>query len=294
MFLMELHIAPMKNISCWAFRATCVGATDSYTEMIQLHEILKQKHRALQKIDTFDIPKQRQWLQVLTTSPKEMEKLPVFLDRYLKQNPSKSSLFGVNLNVGCPDPNIIAAGQGAALIKRRKRLKDLILAFLDNKNHNYKISLKFRLGMNQQDIERKVIVDVLNNINSIDDERLSTSIIHFKHSKQLSSETPIWNILNPILDLNRSIIINGHITTPNYIEKITPNLSIPISNSWKSLIKGIMIGRGLLTNPYIFNDLFVAKTSQIKLEDYRNALKMNLDQHPPTLHTKKNLIKLFS
>ena len=37
----------MKNISCWAFRALFPEATDSYTEMLNLKELVTLKRRVL-------------------------------------------------------------------------------------------------------------------------------------------------------------------------------------------------------------------------------------------------------
>ena len=69
---MEFHVAPMKGISDWKFRNKCLGATDSYTEMIQLREILRSKVRVMKKLDLQFIESQRQWIQILTNSPNEM------------------------------------------------------------------------------------------------------------------------------------------------------------------------------------------------------------------------------
>ena len=161
---MEFHVAPMKGISDWTFRKKCKGATDSYTEMIQLREILGNKTRAIDKLDLRALEGQKQWIQILTNSPREVEKLPFWLDTFCSKFPEKNHIYGININLGCPDPQIISAGQGAALIKRRKRIIDLINAFFETSEHPYHLSLKFRLGMNMRDVTMKVLLDVLENL----------------------------------------------------------------------------------------------------------------------------------
>jgi len=249
---MEFHVAPLKGISDWTFRKSCQGATDSYTEMIQLREILRNKARAIEKLDLEYIEGQKQWIQILTNNPREMEKLPFWLNTFCKEFPEKNHVYGININVGCPDPQIISAGQGAALIKRRKRILDLITAFLESSDHSYHLSLKFRLGMNMRDVTMKVLLNVLENLTVIDDIRFHTPIIHFKHAKQQSDERPIWEFLDPLLDAGFSFILNGNITMPQDIYTIRNQLDTKRKRLFNQHLKGIMIGRALISNPSAF------------------------------------------
>jgi len=119
----------MKNISCWAFRALFPEATDSYTEMLNLKEIITLRKRAWDNIDTFPIHNQQQWVQVLTNNVKDMASLPAIFDKFCRDNPERANIYGVCINACCPDPRVISAGEGAALVKRTKRLGDLIINF---------------------------------------------------------------------------------------------------------------------------------------------------------------------
>ena len=171
---------------------------------------------------------------------------------YRKDFPEKNHIYGVNINIGCPDPQIISAGQGAALIKRRKRIVDLVSSFLEPQNHPYHLNLKFRLGMNMKDVTLKVLLDVLESLSVIDDNRFHSPIIHFKHAKQQSDEPPIWEYLNPLLNAGFSFILNGNITKPQDIEIIKNQLDNDKQILIKKRMKGIMIGRALITNPSLF------------------------------------------
>ncbi len=249
---MEFHVAPMKGITNWDFRRKCRGATNSYTEMIQLRDILENRIRAKQKIDLSNIEGQNQWIQILTNSPRDMEKLPSWLSTFTNNFPEKRHIFGININVGCPDPQIISAGQGAALIKRRKRLRDLIEAFLTSTDHSYHLSLKFRLGMHMGDVKRKVLLDVLENLSTIDDMRLNPPIIHFKHAQQQSMDEPIWEYLNPILDSENPFILNGNIKKPQDVHIIQNRLDKKRKRLFEKHVQGLMIGRALISNPSLF------------------------------------------
>ena len=53
----------MENITAWAFRSLCNGASDSYTGMLSLTNLVK-RNNTWEEVDTFKIEGQRQWIQV--------------------------------------------------------------------------------------------------------------------------------------------------------------------------------------------------------------------------------------
>ena len=77
---MELHLASMENISCWAFRNLVKGPTDSYTGALSLNFILRK--REWKEVDLFPIPQERQWIQIATSKEEECRKLKK-LKKYL-------------------------------------------------------------------------------------------------------------------------------------------------------------------------------------------------------------------
>ena len=111
MIIMEFHLAPMQNISCWAFRASFQGVTDSYSEMIGIDQVLKNSNHAAETMDFYPVPDQRQWLQVITNSPNTIAQLPSHLQQWQSEHPESSALYGVNINAGCPSPEVIRAGK---------------------------------------------------------------------------------------------------------------------------------------------------------------------------------------
>ncbi len=287
---MEFHLAPMKNISCWAFRASILGITDSYVEMINLDSLLNNKENAWNLIDTYPIKNQKQWLQILTHNLKDISLLPKILNEFFKNNPERSNIYGVNINAGCPDPNIISAGDGAALIKRTKRLFDLIKSYLSApESQNLHLSCKLRLGLNEKEMNYNKIVDFLETLRSIDDHRLKPPIIHFKHAKQSSNEKCHWEFLESLLDTHIPVIINGDISVPNDINTIKKILPNKQQNQWDNLIAGIMIGRGVLKNPICFKAFNPIKDVKIDENQWKKLLYKNLKLHPPQ---KKFLVNL--
>ena len=270
----------MKNISCWAFRALFPEATDSYTEMINLKELVNLKRRAWDNIDTFSINNQRQWVQVLTNNINDISRLPESLEKFCSDNPERANIYGACINACCPDPRVISAGEGAALIKRTKRLRDLIMAFLGEPNsHPFHINCKLLLGINSKEMYYYKFLDFLNIIQSINDARLKPSIIHFKHAKQSSKSKPHWELLETALTADIPIIINGNICTNQDVEKIIKKLPLKSQKKCRTLISGIMMGRAAIKDLNCFQSFISSPNKRVISK--KTLIVDNLNKHPP-------------
>ncbi len=270
----------MKNISCWAFRALFPEATDSYTEMLNLKELITLKRKTWNNVDTFSIDNQHQWVQVLTNNINDISQLPTCLDQFCSDNPERANIYGVCINACCPDPRIISAGEGAALIKRTKRLRDLIIAFLGEPNsHPFHINCKILLGLNLNEMNYYKFLDFLNIIKDIKDKRLKPIIINFKHAKQSSKSKPHWELLETALTADMPITINGNINNNQDVQKIINKLPLKSQRKYETLISGIMIGRATLRNLNCFQTFL---SSPYKKQISKKTLIVdNLNKHPP-------------
>ena len=290
---MELHLAPMKGITCWAFRASVIGATDSYTEYINLKSLLKVDAKGWDNIDTYNIVGQRQWLQILTHDIREISIFPKILKEFCSTNPERAHIYGVNINAGCPDPAVITAGDGAALIKRIRRLKELIQAFIGKPNsHAFQISVKLRLGLNEKEMKYNKILKFLEELKSLEDPRISPPIVHFKHAKQTSKEPPHWELLESLINADVPIIINGSIKEPEDIEQIQKRLSSRSQQSWDKIISGIMLGREVIRNPECFKQ-FEKNLRIPEGKNWNDYFMENLKRHPPKNQFFANFRKFY-
>ena len=127
---MELHLAPLENVSCWAFRKLYSGATDSYTGMLSLNNLVRRDN-TWDEVDTFPIFGQRQWIQIATSKETECDTFLIKLDEEIKKYPEKNNIYGIQLNCSCPSPDLISLGQGPALIKRTTKLGKIIRKLLN-------------------------------------------------------------------------------------------------------------------------------------------------------------------
>lgn len=138
----------------------------------------------------------------------------------------------VNLNFGCPSATVVPKGKGGGILKDLKAMDEYLSGVFNNTD--IKISIKIRLGI-EDCCEFNNILPVLNKYN------IYELIIHPRTVKDYYSGPLHLSILDDIdKKTNIDIIINGDIKTKddiNYLYKRFP------------FIKGVMIGRGLLSRP---------------------------------------------
>ena len=198
-----------------------------------------------------------------------------------------------DINFGCPFPQQTHKMRGAGILPHPDKVAEVLKAAA--KYPELKFSVKMRLG-NSDKTECLAIVDILN------DAPLSFVTIHPRISKQMYSGTIDMAMFQELITkINHPIVYNGDINTVDDINRITsqfPN------------IKAVMIGRGLLANPFLAQDYqtdgncgfdvkiymkFVNNLSHGYLAQYDNSEYMALDKmktfwaYPPHGVNKKRI-----
>jgi len=279
---METHLASMENITCWAFRKLCRGASDSYTGVLSLTNLLK-RNNTWDEIDLFSIEGQRQWIQIATSKEVECASFIKKLGEETKKHPEKDNVYGIQLNASCPSQNLIRIGQGPALIKRTTKVCNLLNELL--KQSKYKVGIKLRLGLNETEVKQRKIFALLKELEKIakDNSNFTNVVIHLKHAQESSSSEYDYSLLNELASYNLPIVINGGIKNSDDIKKLME----AISPENKKNIKGVMIGREALKNPDCFFEINKIVTLGRDLKAEFNALCKEHMPKPIYLETIK-------
>ena len=292
---MEMHLASMENVTCWAFRKLYSGASDSYTGMFSLTNLVKRAN-TWEEIDLFPIEGQRQWIQISTSKETEIAKFIEKLNEEIKKNPEKDNVYGIQLNCSCPSPQLIRIGQGPALIKRSTKVSNLIKELL--KQNKYKVGLKLRLGLNEFEVKQRKIFTLFRELEKIakDNPNFTNVTIHLKHAQESSSSDYDYSLLNELSSYHLPLIINGGIKNAEDVERIM-KLVAPEN---KANIKGIMLGREALRNPDCFAEIksSLEDTSFKKrgIKEIKTEFVKNCEEHRPRpiyLATIKEICVLF-
>ena len=235
---MELHLAPLENVSCFAFRSLCRGQTDSYTGMLSLSNLVK-RNNVWKEVDTFPIEGQRQWIQVATSKEAECSAFLVRLEEELKAFPEKDNAYGIQLNVSCPSPSLIRIGQGPALIKRATKVVNLLGELMKGR---FKVSLKVRLGLNNFEMRQRKLVSLFAQLEKITHPNFAGVTVHFKHAQQKSADAYDYSMIKELSKFNVPMIVNGGVNSYADFLKIVNGINT-------KNIKGFMVGRAAMENP---------------------------------------------
>lgn len=143
--------------------------------------------------------------------------------------------YGVcDINFGCPFPQQTAKMRGCGILAHPDRVSEVMKA---TANHpDLKFSVKLRLG-NTDKNEYLAIVDILN------DAPLSYVTIHPRIGKQMYSGRMDMDAFADFKSrLRHPVVFNGDVCTESQIADI--------ANKFPDL-QAVMIGRGLLANPFL-------------------------------------------
>lgn len=148
---------------------------------------------------------------------------------------------GVDINMGCPDKNIVKQGSGAALIRDPKRARELIRAAREGVEGKIPVSVKTRTGDKADEELEEWVPELLA-------EEPAALTVHARTRADMSKVPARWETVRRAVALRdaaglRTLIIgNGDV----------PDVPAALARAEETGCDGIMIGRGMFGNPWVF------------------------------------------
>ncbi len=240
---MELALAPLQTFTDFhfrnAFQQVFKGVDYFYAPYLKLNNdgTIKENTKVdvLPKNNPFGLPVP----QLMACSPKEFFVMENYLDSL--------GYTEVNWNMGCPYPMVTNKNWGAGILNK----PDDLLRNLEEIYSKLKLdlSIKMRMGL-ESTAEILHILPILNEF------PLTEVIIHGRYAKQLYSGEPDKERFAECIQLSKhSLCYNGDVDSIEEFETITqlfPN------------INKLMIGRGALKKPWLFEEIRSGKASHIE------------------------------
>lgn len=170
---------------------------------------------------------------------------------------------GVDLNMGCPQKKEVNTGTCAALINNRPLAKEIIKATKKGLKSKLPISVKTRLGFNEIDMTW---------IEFLLKQNIDMLTIHGRTKKQKSSVSANWQAIGEVVKLRdkispKTLIVgNGDVLNKEQGNKLVI----------KYKLDGIMIGRGIFHDPFVFSgrDIWDELKKTKKLELYKKHVAL--------------------
>lgn len=145
---------------------------------------------------------------------------------------------GIDLNMGCPVPNVAQRGKGSGLILRPDVAAELIEAA---KAGGIPVSVKTRLGFKEVDEWRDWLTHILK-------QDIANLSIHLRTRKEMSAVDAHWELIPEIKALRDEIAPNTLLTINGDI--LDRQMGLELVEKYG--VDGVMIGRGIFKNPFAF------------------------------------------
>lgn len=156
---------------------------------------------------------------------------------FMSKELAKRGFAGIDINMGCPVKDVVKTGSGSALIQKPELAAELIAAA---KTSGLPVSVKTRIGFKNVNTEEW--------ISFLLKQDLAALTVHGRTQKQMSEVPADWNEIAKAVELRNKIapqtviIGNGDIA----------GRSDGVALAEQSGVDGLMIGRGVFTNPFCF------------------------------------------
>lgn len=147
---------------------------------------------------------------------------------------------GLDINMGCPVKKVIKQGACSALIKNPSLASDIIQAAKEGAG-DIPVSVKTRIGFAEIQTEEWIGYLLQSNLDAI--------TIHGRTVKELSDYPAHWDEIGKVVKLRDKI--NPHTLIIGNGDIMSYQQGLDMASQYN--VDGIMIGRGVFHNPWIFN-----------------------------------------
>ncbi|MBP5282458.1 MAG: tRNA-dihydrouridine synthase [Lachnospiraceae bacterium] len=238
-FQSNVLMAPLAGYTCFPFRLMVerLGAGSAYTEMVS-SDGLKYNDRATSKLLYTDDREKLKCVQLLGSIPAVFERAA--------RSEGLERFDIIDINMGCPVPNVIKAGEGCALMDDLPRASKIIEAC---KRSGKVVSVKCRIGLNKN----KIVIEEFARMCEQSGADMIT--VHGRTRDMMYDGEPLYEYIKKA---KQSVMIpvfaNGGIDSKEAAELMMERTGAD----------GIMLARYGFENPLIFAQLTGRETSDTK------------------------------
>jgi nifR3 family TIM-barrel protein len=256
-------LAPMAGVTNHPFRLICrkFGAGMVWTEMISSCGIFYRNTKTLKMFDWTD-EERPVVAQIFGADPQIMAIAAKVVE--------DAGADAIDINMGCPVPKVRKTGSGAALVEDLKTAQRVIDAVV--RAVKIPVTVKTRKGINEH------LITAIDIARIAEDTGVSAVTIHGRTVVQGYSGSADWSIISQVKSaVNIPVIGNGDVQSPLDAKRMLDETGCD----------GVMIGRGALGNPWIFQrtvhflatgHLMPEPTCEERLQIAREHLHLMVDE----------------
>ena len=166
---------------------------------------------------------------------------------------------GIDINMGCPVPNVAGRGKGSGLILRPDVAATLIEAA---KAGGLPVSVKTRIGYHEREEMTAWITHLL-------EQDIANLSVHLRTRDEMSKVPAHWDMIPEIMAIRDRVAPQTLITINGDIADRKAGLALAEEYG----VDGIMIGRGIFKNPFAFEK----EPREHSTEELLGLLQLQLD-----------------
>lgn len=247
-------LAPLANITDSAFRQFLTHYTKPpviWTEFVSADGLCHPKGREVLLRDLrFEENERPIVAQVFTGHPEKMFEAAKLI--------KDLGFDGIDINMGCPDKNVMKQGGGAACMKDPKQAQAIIRAAMagvcSGGTTPIPVSVKTRLGMNKDELETW--------LPTILETQPAVVTLHLRTKKEMSFVPAHWERMVRAVEI-RDVVSSETILLGNGDVK---SLAEAEKKCVETGCDGVMFGRAIFGNPWLFDESKVTVTVKERLD----------------------------
>jgi nifR3 family TIM-barrel protein len=233
-------LAPMADVTDVAFRSILAkyGKPDvTWTEFVSADGLVSGG-RDILKYDLLYSEKERPIIaQLFSSNPIKMREAAKYVVLL--------GFNGIDINMGCPDKSVEKGGAGAAMMKNEKLAGEIIQAvkdgIKDSKKKNISVSVKTRIGYNKNQINEWIPFLLSQDIDAL--------TVHARTRKEMSLVPARWEHVKEVVKIRNKMSVKTKIIGNGDVRDLKHGIELARETG----CDGIMIGRGVFGNPWIFS-----------------------------------------
>ena len=232
-FSSKIFLAPMQVVSDRAFRLMChnYGSGMQFTEMINVNAVCRNNKAIINLAKTID--EEKPVAVQLYGNNVEMVKNAV--KKIINEHSDIINPDMFDFNFGCSSKLILNQGSGASLLKRPKRMGDIISAI--KSVTDLPVNAKIRLGINPK------LANYIKTAKILEKEGIDMLTVHARYQNQDFKEKANWNAIKEIKEnVSIPVIGNGDVNNEESAKKMLEETKCDY----------VMIGHAAMGNPFIF------------------------------------------
>lgn len=274
-----VFLAPMEDVTDIDFRLMCkkFGADMVYTEFVSSDALIRHVNKTQAKLTISDEERP----VAIQIYGREVDAMVEAAKICEEENPDI-----LDINFGCPVKKVAGKGAGSGMMKTPDLMVDIVREVV--KAVKIPVTVKTRLGW---DNDSRIIVGLAE---ELQDAGIQALTIHGRTRAQMYTGEADWSLIGAVKNNPRMkipVIGNGDVTTPEICKRRFDETGVD----------AVMIGRGSIGNPWVFEEVkhFLSTGNHLEKKEFswyvqilKDLLEKNIErtnERGGIIHTRRHL-----